>query len=903
MYNFYLQKTSGVIMKLSTLIICISIMSIGNLYGNTVYTDLAMTHCDTITQPQDVFDTQSGSAKSDGDLYDQLGFMAFAEECEKLDLEGKVDSKQFLKLANSYRLNSRWQEAEYWFAKGINQSVKAEAYLNYAQVLQSNGKCEIANKMYNKYLTMSGDSHIDFNEECDEQMFSKNEEVSVINMMEMNSRDIDYCAFPQEDKLIFTSKRKNKDNKSITDLWTKTNFSDLYYAEKTSSGEFAKITPFSSKVNNKYHDGVASVDNMNSMMYFSRSNPVYLDKNGTRRLQLYGAELMDNGDWKNVKPLNINNKENAYCHPSVSPDGGTLYFASDRPGGYGGMDIYMTTKMGSKWSMPINLGPVVNSSENELFPLITESGHLYFGSNGHRGMGGLDIYRVTMIDEGERSTWTDRTNMGHKYNTRYDDFGFYTNNEGTEGYLTSNRPGGKGKDDIYRWESDEEVEIEDAPLMVEVCVHDADTGEQLENATVAMIRESNPNKSILANGFITANDEQEWSEHILHCTHKDCPHNHNEMESALAISTGKQTFPADKAFMTDVDGQLTHALEDGNQNYTYVAELAGYETERATWKKSEMMSMLDDCKLSIPLKRRTCVMLNGVVKNKKYKKKRIKQATVTLISKCTGEVMEFMSDENGEFDVCVECGCEFWAKGEKEYFSEDETEVSTMKFDCNGNAKLALALDLNLELEFEGMKKPKPTITAAAPAPAYPPTYPPGWGNPNPNQPRFTVGQVLTLRDIYYDFDEYYIRGDASGDLDYLISLMNQYPSLEISMVAHTDARGTTAYNETLSKNRANSAKDYVIKRGIDPRRIHSAIGMGETSIINQCKNGTKCSEIEHQENRRTEIVVKRFNDPNTKITKAYEPPKSSGRLMPAFNYQSMDGGTTIRNIMNFYKH
>lgn len=896
-YKFYLEKTSGVIMKLTTLI-CATILAVGNVSGNTLFLDSNTTSLDTITKP-DVFDTQSDNADSKGDLYDQLGFMAFAEECEKLDLEGKVDAKQFLKLANSYRLNSRWQEAEYWFSKAVDQNVKAEEYLNYAQVLQSNGKCEFANEMYDQYLTMSGDSHIDFNRDCDEKLFSKNEPVTVVNMVDMNSRDIDYCAFPQDGRLIFTSKRKNNNNKTITDLWTKTNFSDLYYAEKNSSGEYAKITPFSSKVNNKYHDGVASIDDVNNVLYFSRSNPNYLDKNGTRRLQLYKAELMENGDWKNVNALNINNKDNAYCHPTISLDGGTLYFASDRPGGYGGMDIYKSTKLGSKWSTPVNLGPVVNSSENELFPLITESGHLYFGSNGHRGMGGLDIYRVTMLKEGERSSWTDRINMGHKYNTRYDDFGFYTNKENTEGYLTSNRPGGKGKDDIYRWESDEEVEIKDAPLMVEVCVHDATTGEKLENATVAMIMESKPNKNILSGGFITTNDEKEWNEHALHCTHKDCPHNHDDIEAAFAISTGRQTFPANKAFMTDPDGQLTHALEDGNQNYTYVAELVGYETERKSWTKTEMMSMKDGCELSIPLKRKSCVTLNGVVKNKKYKTKRIKEATVTLISKCTGEVMEFMSDENGEFDVCVECGCEYWAKGEKQYFSEDETEVSTMKFKCEGNVKLALELDLNLELEFVGMDDPEPAVTVAPPPPA--PIYPPGWGNQNPNQPRFTVGQVLTLKDIYYDFDEYYIRGDASSDLDYLISLMNQYPSLEISMVAHTDARGTTEYNETLSMNRAKSAKDYVIKRGIDTRRIHSATGMGETSLINHCKNGSKCTEIEHQENRRTEIVVKRFDDPNTKITKQYAPPKNSGRIMPAFNYEQLDGNKTIRNIMNFY--
>ena len=194
-------------------------MSFGNLYGNSSYIDLTSTAIfgDTITQPE-VFDSPKGETNSDGDLYDQLGFMAFAEECEKLDLEGKIDAKQFLKLANSYRLNSRWQESEFWFAKGISKSAKAEEFLNYAQVLQSNGKCEYANEMYDTYVTMTGDTHIDFNKECDEKLFSKNEAVTVVNMMEMNSRDIDYCAFPQEDRLIFTSKRKNENNKSITDL-------------------------------------------------------------------------------------------------------------------------------------------------------------------------------------------------------------------------------------------------------------------------------------------------------------------------------------------------------------------------------------------------------------------------------------------------------------------------------------------------------------------------------------------------------------------------------------------------------------------------------------------------------------------------------------------------------------
>jgi len=132
---------------------------------------------------------------------------------------------------------------------------------------------------------------------------------------------------------------------------------------------------------------------------------------------------------------------------------------------------------------------------------------------------------------------------------------------------------------------------------------------------------------------------------------------------------------------------------------------------------------------------------------------------------------------------------------------------------------------------------------------------------------QFSVGQVITLKNIYYDFDKDNIRGDASVELDHVVNLLRTYPSMEIDLGSHTDARGTTEYNRDLSQRRANEAVKYIISKGIQTYRV-TAKGYGESQLTNRCQDNSNCQEWEHQANRRTEVRIRKFNAPNTTISR-----------------------------------
>lgn len=165
----------------------------------------------------------------------------------------------------------------------------------------------------------------------------------------------------------------------------------------------------------------------------------------TRSMIIYEATFQ-NGEWKTAPVNAFKHKKYSFTHPSLSKDGRTLYFASDMPGGFGGMDIYVSKLVEGEWSEPVNLGPNVNTTENELFPFIHESSYLFYSSNGREGFGGMDIY-VTRKQDGE---WLHSENMGNPVNTPSNDFSMFVNRDFTLGYFSSDRAGGLGGDDIYR---------------------------------------------------------------------------------------------------------------------------------------------------------------------------------------------------------------------------------------------------------------------------------------------------------------------------------------------------------------------------------------------------------------------------------------------------------------------
>ena len=238
--------------------------------------------------------------------------------------------------------------------------------------------------------------------------------------------------------------------------WTGRTFYEIYSSSVSGDmamAKYGKPTKIKNKQTlTKYHEGPVCFSADGRRMIFTRNNYVPgtgigKDNEGTTRLKLFIAEL--NGtQWSADKgtEMSFNSDQYSCAHPTLSPDGSKLYFASDMPGGFGGMDLYVANRSGNGYSNPVNLGPSINTEGDDMFPFMDQMGSLYFASNGQPGMGGLDIFSA----DGEGTSWSGITNLGSPINTHKDDFGYVLDNSGEWGYLASNRNERRvGDDDIY----------------------------------------------------------------------------------------------------------------------------------------------------------------------------------------------------------------------------------------------------------------------------------------------------------------------------------------------------------------------------------------------------------------------------------------------------------------------
>lgn len=253
-------------------------------------------------------------------------------------------------------------------------------------------------------------------------------------------------------EVLIASSRRRASSVMHLDAWTGNYFYDIYKAPVSENGAIGKMRLMKSKARTKFHDGPAVYSEKTGHVYFTRNNYVngkkQTDQNKTVRLKIYRAQIVGR-KFKNMEELSINDNNFSTAHPSISPDGKRLYFSSDRPGGHGGMDIYyvILDEKGLPQGNVINLGEKVNTSEHELFPQYNGGEDLlFFSSEGHFGLGGLDIFVAKLDKQGKvRSI----ENLGVPVNSAHDDFSFVNDEQQTKGYFASNRSGGKGDDDIY----------------------------------------------------------------------------------------------------------------------------------------------------------------------------------------------------------------------------------------------------------------------------------------------------------------------------------------------------------------------------------------------------------------------------------------------------------------------
>jgi outer membrane protein OmpA-like peptidoglycan-associated protein/tetratricopeptide (TPR) repeat protein len=393
---------------------------------------------------------QNSKTKKADQLYDRLAYTDAAEAYQKLLKKGEGSIYVFERLGNSYYFINDTKKAETYYKRVVkSKNVEPEVVYNYAQTLKANGKFSEYNTWMKTFAEMkpSDSRAIEFmkNPNYVPVIMENLPRFSATNMEGLNSKYSDFGGIVSGNEFYFASGR-NTSRKTYQ--WNEEPFLDLYKATNV-GGTIKDANLVKGDVNTKYHESNAVLTADGKRMYFDRNDYFEGDydksSEGINQINLYYAELVT-GDWKGVTSVAFNNDEYSTGHPALSPDGKTLYFVSDMPGGKGKSDIYkVAVNTDGSLGTPQRLSDTINTEGKELFPYVDANGTLYFSSDGHIGIGGLDVFAA----EAQGNDFGDVKNLGTGVNSSDDDFAFKYNPNTKEGFVSSNRKGGKGSDDIY----------------------------------------------------------------------------------------------------------------------------------------------------------------------------------------------------------------------------------------------------------------------------------------------------------------------------------------------------------------------------------------------------------------------------------------------------------------------
>ncbi|MFC3812688.1 OmpA family protein [Lacihabitans lacunae] len=742
----------------------------------------------------------------------------------------------------------------------------ASVLLKYAQTLASNAKYKESQEQYQKYMSIvesdpraKGFSKL-YN---DVSILSKNAACYKVDYLSINTTAADFSPTYYQNGLIFVSNRRNTSGVRRVFTWNNTPFLDLYHLDdlayltsseaglggggsssknrKKSGGEVGSdeytaptandsrtIGSYGGKnissglgyadkpltesdrmggsINSKYHEGPAAFFKDGSKVIFTRNNisssgVAKKSADGIVKLKMYIGEAKKDS-WGNIVELPFNSNEYSTGHPALSPDESLLYFASDMPGGYGGTDIYVTRYDGNAWSAPINLGKEINTKGNEMFPYIDDKGNLYFSSDGHPGLGELDIFFTQLDGVTQKGRII---NIGAPLNSSKDDFGIVTDGLRKSGYFSSNRKRGGNDDDIYKF--DRECEIKEGCELL-LAVYDAETKMPLDNTPVSYVDEDGNNIELNTDGegnilidniaidheYVFKTVREGYSNSTVSFSTDECDNEPSRLEIPLERPKEAKV----EETVTSIGGKdgsdSSTSLDPNDPNYSEATGKNGYADGQNSDSK---------------LKGKTCV-IRGKVKTQSDKAA-VKGVLVSLRNSCDGSVITTYSDANGNFEFTAVEGCDYSLEGKKENMASKAKSVK--KLNCN----TASSIDSDILM--------------------------------------FSTGDIVQVDNIYFDYGKCNLRSDARLELDKLVKLMREYPKMKIELGAHTDSRSSDAFNMKISEGRAKASADYLFKRGISRTRV-TYKGYGETMLVNKCADGVQCSEQEHQQNRRTEIKI-----------------------------------------------
>lgn len=421
-------------------------------------------------------------------LYEKYAYIDAIKTYEAVAEKGYRSEEVFQKLGNAYYFNGELDRANRWYTElfSMGEPKDAEYYYRYSHTLKSVGDYKKANEMLDRFAQINGTDlrAVQYAGEKNYlDVIKENSGRYAIETLDINSANSDYGTSFIGDNLIFASNRETGGASSRIQKWTNQPFTRLYSSKVDSEGRLGSPEEFSSSVDTKFNEATPVFTKDGKTMYFTRNN--YNNgkkgKDGERvtLLKIYRATLKD-GRWQEVTELPFNSNDYGVAHPALSLDEKTLYFASDMPGTLGQSDIFRVgINPDGTFGTPENLGKTINTEGKDTFPFISNSDELYFASDGHPGLGGFDIF----VSKTEGGSFGEAKNVGAPVNGPMDDFAFMIDTQSKIGFFSSNRQGGQGYDDIYKFKETENLECEQ---LIAGVVTDQKTGEILADAKVSL---------------------------------------------------------------------------------------------------------------------------------------------------------------------------------------------------------------------------------------------------------------------------------------------------------------------------------------------------------------------------------------------------------------------------------
>lgn len=381
--------------------------------------------------------------------YENKEYDEAIEQFSKLYMEDVNAYLPIKYIANSYRKINQYEQAEIFYTLVVNSvSVTAEDHLNFGQTLRANGKLAAAKEQFEKFAEKTQNRALVnlLLQSIDEvKIWEKGPKNFIVELGEgLNTAEAEYGFLIFQDKYYITSNRDKNFNSPESSSWDGSAYMSIYEIDTTKvSAEDGKFVLLSNKMNSDYHDGPLTVNTTQDKCVIMRIDNGMRGKGFVHRMKLFEGEYKD-GKWKNFNELPFNSDAYHTGHPAYGKDENELFFISDRTGGQGGMDLYRAERKEGVWGEVENLGLTINTAKNESFPYY-KNNKLYFSSDGFSGYGGYDLF----VSENE-GTWQAPKNLKSPINSPRDDFGIYFSTD-TTGYYASNRDGGMGKDDIYKF--------------------------------------------------------------------------------------------------------------------------------------------------------------------------------------------------------------------------------------------------------------------------------------------------------------------------------------------------------------------------------------------------------------------------------------------------------------------